>query len=71
VPARLGEPLDETQFAVIADMPVNSLVTAPAKNFTHEANGALDIRGFAGSGRAARLGRGLGRWRQRVARGSS
>jgi DMSO/TMAO reductase YedYZ molybdopterin-dependent catalytic subunit len=50
VPVRPGAPLDETKFAVITDMPVNSLITAPMQNFTHATNGALQIRGFAWSG---------------------
>jgi DMSO/TMAO reductase YedYZ molybdopterin-dependent catalytic subunit len=50
VPVRPGEPVDEKLFAVITDMPVNSLITSPAQNFAHAGSGALEIRGFAWSG---------------------
>jgi len=44
-----GEPIDESDFTVIVDMPVNSLITAPLDGFAARA-GALDVRGFAWSG---------------------
>jgi DMSO/TMAO reductase YedYZ molybdopterin-dependent catalytic subunit len=49
VPVRPGDPVNEVQFKVITDMPVNSIITSPAEGFTH-ANGPLEIRGFAWSG---------------------
>lgn len=45
-----GEPIDPKDFAVITDMPVKSLITAPAEGFTTRAGGLLDVRGFAWSG---------------------
>ena len=50
VPVRPGEPVDEAQFKVIADMPVNSLITSPADGFQHAAGALIEIRGFAWSG---------------------
>lgn len=49
-PVRPGEPLDESQFAVITDMPVKSLVTAPLHGFTVPVGGELRVSGFAWSG---------------------
>jgi DMSO/TMAO reductase YedYZ molybdopterin-dependent catalytic subunit len=49
VPVRPGEPVNEAQFKVITDTPVNSLITSPAAGFLH-ANDPLQIRGFAWSG---------------------
>jgi DMSO/TMAO reductase YedYZ molybdopterin-dependent catalytic subunit len=49
-PVRPGEPLDESQFAVITDMPVKSLVTAPAPGFSVSIGGRLRVSGFAWSG---------------------
>ncbi|HEV7260691.1 MAG TPA: sulfite oxidase [Bosea sp. (in: a-proteobacteria)] len=49
-PMRPGEPLDESQFAVITDMPVKSLVTSPVHGFTVPVGGMLDVSGFAWSG---------------------
>jgi hypothetical protein len=44
-----GGPIDESKFAVITDMPVNSLVTFPADGFRAAAP-RLEVRGFAWSG---------------------
>ena len=49
-PVRPGDPLDERRFAVITDMPVKSLVTAPTGGFTIPAGGVLGVSGFAWSG---------------------
>jgi DMSO/TMAO reductase YedYZ molybdopterin-dependent catalytic subunit len=49
VPVRPGDPVNEAQFKVITDMPVNSIITSPANGFV-QANGPLEIRGFAWSG---------------------
>jgi sulfite oxidase len=48
-PVGPGEPIDESKFAVITDMPVKSLITAPAENFVACAGG-IEVRGFAWSG---------------------
>ncbi len=43
-------PFDPADFAVIEDMPVKALVTAPAEGFRAAAGAPLAIRGFAWSG---------------------
>ena len=50
VPMRPGEPIDESRFAVLTDMPVKSLVTAPLDGFTAAAGTPFEVRGFAWSG---------------------
>ena len=50
IPVGPGEPIDESKFAVITDMPVKSLITAPAEDFVACAGG-IEVRGFAWSGR--------------------
>lgn len=50
---RPGEPLDESLFAVITDMPVKSLIAAPVHGFTVAVGGVLSVSGFAWSGAAA------------------
>ncbi|MFN3673013.1 MAG: sulfite oxidase [Bosea sp. (in: a-proteobacteria)] len=45
-----GEPISPDGFAVITDMPVKSLVTAPAPGFVAPAGGVIDVGGFAWSG---------------------
>jgi sulfite oxidase len=50
VPVRPGEPVDETLFQVITDMPVNSLITSPTEDFVLTAGKPFEIRGFAWSG---------------------
>ena len=49
-PLRYGEPFDATQFEIITDMPVKSLITAPREGFSATANAPLHIRGHAWSG---------------------
>lgn len=49
-PVLPGEPLDPTNFAVITDMPVKSLVTHPANGFTAVAGEEIAVAGFAWSG---------------------
>ncbi|PTM42014.1 sulfite oxidase [Bosea sp. 124] len=49
-PVLPGEPLDESRFTVITDMPVKSLITTPAHGFTVPAGGILGVSGFAWSG---------------------
>lgn len=49
-PVRANDVLDLTDFAVITDMPVKSLITAPAAGFTAPAGRPLPLRGFAWSG---------------------
>jgi sulfite oxidase len=49
VPVAAGGPIDESKFAVITDMPVKSLITAPAENFVAGV-GEIEVRGFAWSG---------------------
>ena len=49
VPVAPGGPIDESKFAVITDMPVKSLITWPAENFSAAA-GEIEVRGFAWSG---------------------
>jgi sulfite oxidase len=45
-----GDPVDPARFAVITDIPVKSLITAPAEGFRHPAGVPLDVSGFAWSG---------------------
>jgi sulfite oxidase len=44
-----GETVDESQFDVIVDMPVNSIITSPRDRFDAR-GGKIDVRGFAWSG---------------------
>ncbi len=53
---RPGEPLDESLFAVITDMPVKSLITGPEHGFTVPVGGVLGVSGFAWSGAVALAG---------------
>jgi len=53
IPMRPGEPIDLANFEVITDMPVKSLITAPADDFTAQAGVPLTVRGFAWSGHTA------------------
>jgi DMSO/TMAO reductase YedYZ molybdopterin-dependent catalytic subunit len=46
---RSGDPIDESTFAVITDMPVKSLITSPEENFVTKSAG-IEVRGFAWSG---------------------
>lgn len=50
VPVHPGEALDPRNFAVLTDMPVKSLVTAPLDGFSARAGQAFEVRGFAWSG---------------------
>jgi sulfite oxidase len=49
-PLHYGEPFDESQFEIITDMPVKSLITAPREGFSAPARDPLHIRGHAWSG---------------------
>lgn len=49
-PVAPGEPLDPANFAVITDMPVKSLLTAPESGFTERLGERIRISGFAWSG---------------------
>lgn len=49
-PVRPGEPLDPSNFAVITDMPVKSLITAPLDGFVVQQGERLTVAGFAWSG---------------------
>jgi sulfite oxidase len=49
-PLRHGEPFDDSQFEIITDMPVKSLITAPRDGFSAPAGEPLHIRGHAWSG---------------------
>jgi len=49
-PVRPGQPLDESSFSVITDMPVKSLITAPTQGFTVPVGASLGVSGFAWSG---------------------
>ena len=51
-PMQPGEPVDETLMEVITDMPVRSLITAPADGFSAPAGAPLTLRGHAWSGHA-------------------
>ncbi len=55
-PVRPGEPLDESRFAVITDMPVKSLISAPLAGFTVPVGAMLEVSGFAWSGAIALAG---------------
>ncbi len=49
-PVRPGEPIDESNFAPITDMPVKSVITFPGDSFRASASQPLTMRGFAWSG---------------------
>jgi DMSO/TMAO reductase YedYZ molybdopterin-dependent catalytic subunit len=49
-PVRADEPLDPSQFEIITDMPVRSLITAPCDGFEAPAGQPLVIRGHGWSG---------------------
>lgn len=49
-PLRYGDAYDVSEFEVIADVPVRSLITAPRDGFTAPAGAALAVRGHAWSG---------------------
>jgi DMSO/TMAO reductase YedYZ molybdopterin-dependent catalytic subunit len=49
-PLALGERYDETQFEVIADVPVRAVITAPHDGFAAPAGAPLAVRGHAWSG---------------------
>lgn len=49
-PVRPGEPLDDSVFAVITDMPVKSLISTPLAGFTIPVGAVLAVSGFAWSG---------------------
>ena len=49
-PVRPGESLDPANFAVITDMPVKSLITAPLDGFVVQRGERLTVAGFAWSG---------------------
>jgi DMSO/TMAO reductase YedYZ molybdopterin-dependent catalytic subunit len=49
-PLRYGERYDRDQFDVITDMPMRSLITAPAEGFTAPVGETLVVRGHAWSG---------------------
>lgn len=49
-PVGPGEPLDPANFAVITDMPVKSLISAPAEGFAAKRGERLAVSGFAWSG---------------------
>jgi sulfite oxidase len=49
-PVAPGEPLDPSRFAVITDMPVKSLITAPLEGFTVTCGETLTVAGFGWSG---------------------
>ena len=49
-PVRYGEPIDPSQFDVITDMPVKSIITSPREGFTAPAGAPLVVRGHAWSG---------------------
>jgi DMSO/TMAO reductase YedYZ molybdopterin-dependent catalytic subunit len=51
-PVAPGEPLDSTNFAIITDMPVKSLITFPRDGFSVPVGASLEVRGFAWSGHA-------------------
>jgi len=50
LPLRYGEPYDASQFEIITDMPVRSLITAPRDGFAAQSNAPLRVRGHAWSG---------------------
>lgn len=49
-PLRPGEPIDPSQFDVITDMPVRSVITFPRDGFTLSSAHPLAVRGYAWSG---------------------
>jgi DMSO/TMAO reductase YedYZ molybdopterin-dependent catalytic subunit len=49
-PLRHGERYDNSEFAIITDMPVKSVITAPRDGFAVAAGTTLDVRGHAWSG---------------------
>jgi DMSO/TMAO reductase YedYZ molybdopterin-dependent catalytic subunit len=49
-PLHPGDKIDPANFVVITDMPVKSLITAPAADFVAQAGVPLEVRGFAWSG---------------------
>ena len=49
-PVRYGGPIDSSQFEVITDMPVRSLITFPRAGFAAPAGAPLAVRGHAWSG---------------------
>lgn len=49
-PVAPGEPLDPARFAVITDMPVKSLITAPLEGFAVPVGAMMEVSGFAWSG---------------------
>jgi DMSO/TMAO reductase YedYZ molybdopterin-dependent catalytic subunit len=49
-PVRPGEPYDNSDFEVITDIPVKSLITSPREGFLHRADASLVINGHAWSG---------------------
>jgi DMSO/TMAO reductase YedYZ molybdopterin-dependent catalytic subunit len=52
-PVQPGEPIDASQFEVITDMPVRSIITHPADGFRATAGETVLVRGFAWSGHIA------------------
>ena len=51
-PISPGEPIDTSEFDIITEMPVKSLITFPEENFSLRSGDRLVVRGFAWSGRA-------------------
>ena len=49
-PLRYGERYDNTQFEIITDMPVKSLITSPRDGFVAPAGEPFEVRGHAWSG---------------------
>jgi DMSO/TMAO reductase YedYZ molybdopterin-dependent catalytic subunit len=49
-PLRYGQPYDSSQFEIITDMPVKSLITAPRDGFAAPIGRALEVRGHAWGG---------------------
>lgn len=49
-PLLYGEPYDPNEFEIITDIPVRSLITAPAEGFSAPAGRPLQVRGHAWSG---------------------
>jgi DMSO/TMAO reductase YedYZ molybdopterin-dependent catalytic subunit len=47
---RPGDPIDPSDFKVITDMPVRSLMTCPQDGFVVPAGSSVEVRGFAWSG---------------------
>lgn len=63
-PVRPGEPLDPANFAVITNMPVKSLITAPSDGFVVKQGERLKVAGFAWSGVELQAGEGCFAWRR-------